>query len=113
MMEHFAQFYKLNEVINKYKLHLSDVITFWIGHEIPLFIKMEGVPCKLSCVIRDDNDLFLKDEKRSIYRYRDFLFGENPLDSIDPQKLIIENSKLDVIHGNDIYQSELSCQFTE
>lgn len=47
-----------------------------------------------------------------IYRYRDFLFGENPLDSIDPKNLIVENSKLDVIHGNDIYQSELRCQFT-
>ncbi|MBJ6581077.1 hypothetical protein JGT21_07375, partial [Enterobacter roggenkampii] len=98
-MEHSTQFYQLNEVINKYKLHLSDVINFWIGHEIPLYIKMEGVSCKLSCIIRDDNDLFLKDEKRSIYRYRDFLFGENPLDSIDLKNLIIENSKLDVIHG--------------
>lgn len=113
MMEHSTQFYQLNEVINKYKLHLSDVINFWIGHEIPLYIKMEGVSCKLSCIIRDDNNLFLKDEKRSIYRYRDFLFGENPLDSINLKNLIIENSKLDVIHGNDIYQSELSCQFTE
>lgn len=71
-MEHSTQFYQLNEVINKYKLHLSDVIDFWIGHKIPLYIKMEGVSCKLSCIIRDDNDLFLKDEKRSIYRYRDF-----------------------------------------
>lgn len=35
------------------------------------------------------------------------------MDSIDLKNLIIENSKLDVIHGNDIYQSELSCQFTE
>ncbi len=38
-MEHFAQFYQLNEVINKYKLHLSDVINFWIGHEIPLLLR--------------------------------------------------------------------------
>ena len=37
-MEHSTQFYQLNEVINKYKLHLSDVINFWIGHEIPLYI---------------------------------------------------------------------------
>lgn len=64
-MEHSTQFYQLNEVINKYKLHLSDVINFWIGHEIPLYIKMEGVSCKLSCIIRDDNDLFLKDEKEA------------------------------------------------
>lgn len=58
-MEHSTQFYQLNEMINKYKLHLNDVINFWIEQGVPLYIKMEGVSCKLSCIIRDENELSL------------------------------------------------------
>lgn len=112
-MEHSRQYHPLNEIVNKYNLELNYVINAWINHDIPLYIRMEGLPCKLSCVIREDNDLFFNDERSDAYVSRDFLFGEKSLDSIEPNKLIVEKYNLDIIQGNDIYQSELSCQFTE